>query len=222
MKEKTVEEKQMDKLTGLMNYEAFVQDFEGHSAPAADKCEDLSVVMIDIDQFKRINDDYGHETGDAVLISIADHLKHNLPENAYIYRYSGDQFAVLLTGTEKEKAFLLMEKIRESYCSPELRNELNTIVSSLRTTLSIGISCCPEDGIRMTELVRKAEGALFRAKSSGRNKVCLSREEKMITKTSHYTYEQLQRLAALAKKEGVGEAVLLREALDDLLKKYDN
>jgi hypothetical protein len=71
------------------------------------------------------------------------------------------------------------------------------------------------------EVVRKSEGALYRAKAGGRNRVCLSREEKMVTKTSHYTYEQLQRLSELAKKEGLGEAVLLREALDDLLKKYD-
>jgi predicted DNA-binding protein len=63
---------------------------------------------------------------------------------------------------------------------------------------------------------------MYRAKSTGRNKVCLAREEKMMTKTSHYTQEQLERLSKTAKAEGVGEAVILREALDDVLKKYDD
>jgi two-component system chemotaxis response regulator CheY len=78
-----------------------------------------------------------------------------------------------------------------------------------------------EDGTNAVELVRKADNALYRAKITGRNKVCLAREEKMVTKTSHYTVEQLHRLTELAKERGVGEAILLREALDDVLKKYD-
>jgi hypothetical protein len=69
-------------------------------------------------------------------------------------------------------------------------------------------------------VLRKAEDAMFRAKTVGRNKVCLAREERMVAKLSHYTQGQLNRLSQLAKKEGVGEAVLLREALDDLLRKY--
>ena len=70
-------------------------------------------------------------------------------------------------------------------------------------------------------MIRKAESALFRAKANGSNKVALAREEKMIPKTSHYTNDQLKCLTKLSKREGVGEAILLREALDMLLKKYD-
>ena len=88
-------------------------------------------------------------------------------------------------------------------------------------TLSAGIAAFPEDGNTYSEIVRKADGAMYRGKLVGHNRVCLAREEKMITKTSHYTADQLKRLTKVSKAEGVGEAVLLREALDTLLRKYD-
>lgn len=205
-----------DQLTGFRNYEQFVKDLEELSQASVEKCQDLSLAMIDIDSFMRVNEEYGHEIGDYVIISIAQHIKSNTPEDALLYRYAGDQFAVLLPSTEKEKAFLIIEKIRETYCV-----DFDKKPDSLNVTLSAGISCFPHDGTRTADVIRKAEGALYRAKSGSRNKVCLSREEKMITKTSHYTFEQLKRLSELAKREDLGEAVLLREALDDLLKKYD-
>lgn len=205
-----------DRLTGLKNYECFTSEFKEMVRVSQEKCEDLALAMVDIDRFMNINEKHGHGVGDRVIMVVAKHITKNTPENTEIYRYSGDEFAVLLPNTEKESAFLMMEKLRDSF---SFDNEEGDV--KVNVTLSTGISSCPEDGNRITELVRKAEGALFRAKKAGRNKVCLSREEKMITKTSHYTYEQLQRLSELAKKEEMGEAILLREALDDLLKKYD-
>lgn len=213
---KKIEENLLDPMTGLRNYECFQKDFEELCAAALEKREDLSLAMVDIDHFMNVNEEYGHETGDKVILSIAKHLRDNTPQNTLLYRYGGDQFAALLPASEKERAFLIIEKIRESYVL-DFEGKPNT----LQVTISAGISCFPHDGSRTADVVRKAEGALYRAKSSSRNKVYLSREEKMVTKTSHYTYEQLQRLGDLAKKEGLGEAVLLREALDDLLKKYD-
>lgn len=209
----------MDDMTGLKMYEAFTREFDALASVAQEKCEDLSLVMLDIDRFLRVNEEYGHAAGDEVIKSLAGHLKQCMPAEAQLYRYAGDQFAALLPATEKERAFLLVEKARESWCDCGITGEHGRL--AIVVSFSAGISCCPEDGTRMAEIVRKAEGALFRAKAGGANRVCLSREEKMVTKTSHYTYEQLQRLAQLSKKEGMGEAVLLREALDDLLKKYD-
>jgi predicted signal transduction protein with EAL and GGDEF domain len=116
-------------------------------------------------------------------------------------------------GTEKEEAFLMMEQLRKSY--PVATHD------GVKQTVTIGIASAPEDGARAAELISKADGALYRAKVNGRDRICLAREEKMVTKTSHYTVDQLQRLTKLSKREGVGEAVLLREALNALLKKYD-
>jgi predicted signal transduction protein with EAL and GGDEF domain len=87
--------------------------------------------------------------------------------------------------------------------------------------MTIGMATAFEDANRCAELIRKADGALYRAKLNGGNRVAMAKEEKMVPKTSHYTQDQLQRLAKLAKREGIGEAILLREALDMLLKKYD-
>ncbi|MEJ6949660.1 diguanylate cyclase [Natronospora cellulosivora (SeqCode)] len=210
----------VDSLTGLKNYQAFIDDIEEKIKEAEENCQDLSLASVDIDSFMRVNENYGNKAGDKVLIFIANQLEENMPAEAKIYRYSGDQFAVIMSDTIKEKAFLLLEGVREKLANQGVK--IREDMENLDITVSIGIAAYPEDGSNSTELVRKAEGALYRAKNSGRNKVRLSREEKMVTKTSHYTYEQLQRLSELAKKEGVGEAVLLREALDDLLKKYDD
>ena len=80
----------------------------------------------------------------------------------------------------------------------------------------------PDDGDDPAILIRKCSEALYRAKVRGRNQVALAREEKMVTKTTHYTQGQLEGLSRLAKREELNEATLLREALDDLLRKYNS
>jgi predicted signal transduction protein with EAL and GGDEF domain len=125
-----------------------------------------------------------------------------------------------MPGVEKERALLIMEKMRETLDVGEITYSDGRSAKA-RATVSVGIAAYRDDGNNTVELGRKATGALFRTKAAGRNRVYLAREEKMATKTSHYTVEQLKRPAPLPKKTGTGEAVLLREALDDVLKKYD-
>lgn len=158
--------------------------------------------------------------GDAVLRALAGHLVGSCGGRFPAYRYGGDAFAVLMAGVDKEDAFLLMEETRRAFTG-EHEFDVGEERVKLSVSITIGVAAYPDDATTPQELMRKANEAVYRAKVGGRAKVCLAREEKMITKTSHYAQGQLYGLSRLAKREGIGEAVLLREALDDLLRKYN-
>lgn len=204
-----------DKLTGLPGRQDFGKIFE--SAVAGANGLPVSLAFVDIDFFARLNEELGQAGGDAVLVAVAGRLASM--EGARALRYGGDEFAVLFEGIEREQAFLRLEKAREAIASISSL-EVGGKPVTLSLSISVGIAAFPIDGSNEAELMRKADGALYRAKLGGRNKVSLAYEEKMAPKTSHFTLTQLERLALLAKDQGVGEAVLLREALDDLLVKY--
>jgi diguanylate cyclase (GGDEF)-like protein len=179
-----------------------------------EKGENITIALTDLDCFYHINGDFGREEGDRILIETGKYLKSALPEYARIYRIGGDEFSIIFNSPlEREEIFLLLNEIKNGY-------DVKT-PDGVKQTMTIGMSTAGVDASRYPELVRKADSALYRAKISGRNKVAMAKEEKMIPKTSHFTQEQLQRLSLLAKQEGIGEAILLREALDLLLKKYD-
>lgn len=179
-----------------------------------EKGETVVIALIDFDDFDHINKDFGRDAGDAILIATGKYIKEQIPEEATIYRIGGDEFALIFQGeTEREDVFLFLNELKNGFSvqTPD----------GAKQTITIGMATAGMDASRYAELVRKADSALYRAKVNGRNKVAMAREDKMIPKTSHYTQEQLQRLSKLAKAEGIGEAILLREALDMLLKKYD-
>ena len=176
--------------------------------------ETVAIALTDCDKFDHINKDFGGDEGDRVLIEAGKYIRDSLPEGAKVYRIGGDEFAILFRGTmEREEIFLFLNELKNNYSvkTPD----------GVRQTFTIGMATAFEDANRCAELIRKADGALYRAKLNGGNRVAMAKEEKMVPKTSHYTQDQLQRLAKLAKREGIGEAILLREALDMLLKKYD-
>ena len=176
--------------------------------------EIVAIALIDCDKFDHINKDFGVSEGDRVLIEAGKYIRDNLPEGAKVYRIGGDEFAILFRGImEREEIFLYLNDLKNHYAVQTPDGQ--------RQTITVGMATAFEDANRCVELIRKADGALFRAKVSGGNKVSMAKEEKMVPKTSHFTQDQLQRLAKLAKREGVGEAILLREGLDLLLKKYD-
>ncbi len=176
--------------------------------------ETVVIALIDFDNFFHINTDFGVEAGDKVLIDTGHYIKDRLPAGATVYRMGGDEFGLIFKGdSEREEIFLFLN---------ELKNGFNVKTpDGADQTITIGMATAFLDASRYAELVRKADSALYRAKISGRNRVAMAKEEKMVPKTSHYTQDQLQRLNKLSKQEGIGEAILLREALDMLLKKYD-
>lgn len=172
----------------------------------------VSVSIFDVDLMGRFNTEQGREEGDRALTSLASGLAAALNEGEQLFRIGGDAFAILLPGVEKEQAFLRVEQLRAA---------LDADAATPGFTVSVGVASMPDDAQKSRDLILKASEALYRAKVNGRNKVCLAREEKMVTKTSHYQQGQLLGLRRLAEREGIGEAVLLREALNDLLRKYN-
>lgn len=215
MSEKTNPE--IDVLTGCLTRRAFERHLEHavDEAQAGDRT--FSLGFIDIDHFKAINDEFGHVAGDEVLQSLVTVLRQVAGEEAILGRYGGDEFAVLFPSTERETAFLTMERLRQSVASFEL-STLNQ--ARIKLTISAGLATFPIDGRTDDELLRSADAAIYRAKVSGRDRIRLAFEDRMVPKTAHFTQTQLERLAKLAEAQGIGEAVLLREALDDLLIKY--
>jgi diguanylate cyclase (GGDEF)-like protein len=208
-----------DELTGLLTRKAFHDVMDELLEKAKGSDAPISLAFIDIDNFMRINDSYGHAAGDDILKEVAVLIKKSCGEEAIPVRYGGDEFVVIFPHSEREQAFLALEKLRsEANATSFKAGKDGAIIDGI--PLSGGISCFPVDGRLKSELVRKADHALYRAKVTGRGKIRLAYDERMVTKTSHFTQTQLERLTKLAAERQFGEAELLREALDDLLAKY--
>jgi len=128
----------------------------------------LSILMVDVDHFKKFNDNYGHLTGDQILREIGSIIKENLREIDIAGRYGGEEFCIVLPDTGLEGAQFAAGRIRRA----TEETTIKAYDTSIRTTVSIGISQYPQDGQKVSELVDKADWALYRAKKQGRNRVC--------------------------------------------------
>lgn len=128
-----------------------------------DKC-DFSVIMADVDLFKQVNDTYGHQLGDRVLIGVVNAMKDTLRKTDLIGRYGGEEFLVILPETDLEKASHAAERIRKAVC--QFRWE----VPELRVTISAGVAAF-RPGEKDFEFLKRADTLLYKAKESGRNRV---------------------------------------------------
>jgi diguanylate cyclase (GGDEF)-like protein len=212
-----------DSLTGLLNYYGGQRALTEALDTAQEKHQVLSVILFDIDCFKELNDEFGHRAGDEVIKRLARILSGHFMFHGISSRLSrtgGDEFAVVLPGQHADSAFVLAEEVRKQVEESEIKVAFGEQNLVLRFHVTGGIASYPSDGNERVDLLRKAGEALYRAKQTGRNRICLPASSQMITKTSHYTQIQLERLTAVAKKLDKSEAFLLREALDDLLRKY--
>lgn len=152
-----------DGLTGLLNYRAFEEMLHAEHDRAKRYETGFSVMMIDVDWFKGINDSYGHQIGDVVLKSLADKVTQYVRKSDRVFRYGGEEFAVILPHTGAHKAAKLAERIRYMV-------EKTSFIAGLHITVSIGISEYKK-GITLDELVRQADKGLYLAKKRGRNRV---------------------------------------------------
>ncbi|MEE8577543.1 MAG: sensor domain-containing diguanylate cyclase, partial [candidate division Zixibacteria bacterium] len=158
-----------DELTGAYNYRYFVHVLEEEKKRALRYDLPLSVIMVDIDWFKNINDSYGHEVGNMVLKRLSLEIKRCIRDVDIFARYGGEEFAVVLPQTPQIEAKTLGERIRSQVEQMVVKTEQH---GSLRITVSVGISSYPENGKSHDELVSVADQALYRAKGSGKNLVC--------------------------------------------------
>jgi len=130
----------------------------------------FSIVMMDIDDFKDVNDTYGHQTGDKVLRHVARAIKNNTRAVDVAARYGGEEFVLILPETDLDNARVAAEKIRGFVEQMEVAHGLETI----RVTISLGIATFPRHAEDKQSLIRSADGALYTAKRSGKNRVCVA------------------------------------------------
>jgi len=152
-----------DQLTGLNNRHVLSQEGKRTFSHAKRHGNKLSAIILDIDHFKHVNDEYGHLVGDKVLVNIAKILKQNMRTEDFTARFGGEEFIVILEDCNviqaKEKAESLRKKIE------------NTITDSIRITASFGVCELNEKHYTFEALLKDADEALYRAKDNGRNRV---------------------------------------------------
>ena len=132
---------------------------------------EIAVLMIDVDHFKLVNDEYGHAAGDKALRAIADTLRANTRAFDSLARYGGEEFVVVMPGTEPADASLAAERLRAAV--EGLQFALGPGVNA-RLTVSIGVACCQDMPITPEALLHAADEALYTAKRTGRNRVAVA------------------------------------------------
>jgi len=162
---------QQDYLTGLYNRRFFLEQGEMELARTQRYDKELSLFMLDIDHFKAINDTYGHATGDIVLQTLSHILRETLRSVDIIGRWGGEEFAILLPETDAQEAAEIAERLREVIDHAKVTLTTGLL---LHFTVSIGIATLKDKDANIDILLNNADEALYQAKATGRNKVCLA------------------------------------------------
>ena len=174
-----------DSLTQLYSRRYFMNAMERELSNAERYGGTCSFLMIDVDHFKDINDDFGHQAGDKVLQQLGGLFKTYTRKGDLVARYGGEEFAVLMAGVGLKDAAALAEKLRamsEQYLKVEEGGKPTRTV-----TISVGVSAYPETGSNVEQIIDYADKALYFAKDSGRNMVCSE------TESQKYTFEEKRR-----------------------------
>jgi len=169
----------IDKLTGVNLRKHIEQEFTKELSIARLKNIPLSVIMLDIDKFKSVNDNYGHRKGDEILSHIGELIKQSIRNSDYVGRYGGEEFIIILPETDAHDGYRVAEKIRM------IIDERKLLGEEMPLTVSLGISTFPIDGANEEELIEKADQSLYYSKNNGRNKAT-SWDEKLIKEGHRY------------------------------------
>lgn len=157
-----------DSLTGLFNHRYFYERLSEEISRANRFGKNLSLLMLDIDNFKNFNDTFGHQAGDTVLTTVSRIIMENVRSIDIVSRYGGEEVAIILPGTDIEGAKIIAERIRQGIQAYTFHfNQQKTNI-----TASIGLVCYPVDSTIRSDLVRKADQALYWVKNHGRNAIC--------------------------------------------------
>jgi diguanylate cyclase (GGDEF)-like protein len=159
----------VDELTGLNNYRYFLEWIRKELKRSERYSHPFTLLLLDIDHFKSYNDRFGHEAGNYILSKIGSMIKGYFRSTDITVRYGGEEFAVVVTETDKENAFKKVERFRE-YCSEELKPEKDQRVFR-NITISGGLASYPRDSTDLHELIRRADDALYRAKREERDRI---------------------------------------------------
>jgi diguanylate cyclase (GGDEF)-like protein len=159
----------IDRMTSIFNRGYFDERVAAELSRAQRGRQPLSLVMLDVDHFKKFNDRYGHAAGDAGLRAIAGCIRQMIRRSDLVARYGGEEFVVVLPETTADAALEKVESIRQAIERLEIRLPREQGTGQL--TLSAGVATYPADGVRADELLDEADARLFKAKEGGRNRV---------------------------------------------------
>jgi two-component system cell cycle response regulator len=163
-----------DYLTGVLNRRAFMERMEGEINRSIRNKKEISIILMDIDHFKKVNDKFGHQVGDLVLQKFTERVLMASRSYDFVGRYGGEEFIVGLPETNMEQSLLIAERMRQNIEEMQLTFPDNPQVA-LRITASFGItSCVIESFEKIDSVIKLADDALYRAKTEGRNRVCRS------------------------------------------------
>lgn len=160
----------IDRLTGVLNRGSFDERLNAELSRARRQGETLVLMMLDVDHFKKFNDDLGHAAGDAALRSVTRAMTGEIRRSDVLARYGGEEFVLIMPSTSAEQGMRKAELIRDRVAKHNIVLP-RTDALTARLSISAGVSIFPDDGVTADELVDQADERLFEAKSTGRNRV---------------------------------------------------
>jgi diguanylate cyclase (GGDEF)-like protein len=168
--ELTMERAHSDYLTNLWNHGYFQLLLQTELEKAKATKSPLTLIMIDIDDFKIYNDTLGHQAGDKILKTLADLLRNQSRKMDLVCRYGGEEFTIILPHTDKKEAYLIAERIRTEIQKYPFLNE--AIFPNKQLTVSLGVATFPENGLLPADLITTTDRSLYQAKNKGKNNTC--------------------------------------------------